>query len=114
MSKPIKLIDELSYTSAPELAAAIRAKHVSCEAVVNAYLRHIETVNPRLNAAGSSPMIHALGRERQVSLNRGRNDGADRGSVTTQTPSIGCSELIFSRLWYSRLRAFQALRAPER
>jgi Asp-tRNA(Asn)/Glu-tRNA(Gln) amidotransferase A subunit family amidase len=70
MSKPIKLTDELIYTSAPELAAAIRAKHVSSEAVVNAYLRHIEAVNPRLNAAGSSPMIHAFGRERQASERR--------------------------------------------
>lgn len=61
------------YTSATELAAAIHAKHVSSEEVVNAYLRHIEVVNPRLNAvvqvAAASARIQA--READAALARG-------------------------------------------
>src|SRR5437870_10376625 len=49
--KPTKLKkDELIYVSASALAKAIRAKEVSSEEVVNAYLQRIEAVNPKLNA----------------------------------------------------------------
>jgi amidase len=41
---------ELIYASATELAEAIRVKEVSSLEVVNAYLKRIEAVNPRLNA----------------------------------------------------------------
>jgi amidase len=41
---------ELIYASATALAQAIRAKEVSSQEVVNAYLERIEAVNPRLNA----------------------------------------------------------------
>ncbi len=43
-------MDELIYASAAALAQAIRAKEVSSEEVVNAYLQRIEAVNPQLNA----------------------------------------------------------------
>jgi amidase len=43
-------MEELIYTSAAELAAAIRTRQVSSEEVVEAYLQRIEAVNPRLNA----------------------------------------------------------------
>ena len=43
-------MDDLIYTSAADLAAAIRARQISSAEVVEAYLRRIEAVNPRLNA----------------------------------------------------------------
>ena len=43
-------IDEPIYASATALVHAIRAKALSSEEVVNAYLQRIEAVNPRLNA----------------------------------------------------------------
>jgi amidase len=43
-------MDELIYASATALAKAIRAKEVSSQEVVDAYLERIESVNPRLNA----------------------------------------------------------------
>jgi amidase len=43
-------MDELIYASARTLAKAIRAKQVSSQELVNAYLKRIESVNPQLNA----------------------------------------------------------------
>ena len=43
-------MDELIYASARSLARAIRAKEVSSQEVVDAYLERIENVNPQLNA----------------------------------------------------------------
>ena len=43
-------ITTLTYASATELARAIRDKEVSAVEVVDAHLRQIEAVNPRLNA----------------------------------------------------------------
>ncbi len=43
-------MDEIIYSSATRLAKAIRAKEVSSEEVVNAYLQRIEEINPELNA----------------------------------------------------------------
>jgi len=43
-------MENLIYASATELARAIRAKDVSSEEVVTAYLARISDINPRLNA----------------------------------------------------------------
>ncbi len=43
-------MDQLIYASARSLARAIRAKEVSSQEVVDAYLERIESVNPELNA----------------------------------------------------------------
>jgi amidase len=43
-------MDEIIYSSATDLAKAIRAREVSSEEVVDAYLQRIEEVNPKLNA----------------------------------------------------------------
>jgi amidase len=43
-------MDQLIYASARSLARAIRAKEVSSQEVVDAYLERIENVNPQLNA----------------------------------------------------------------
>lgn len=41
---------DLWRMSATELAAAIRARYISCQEVIEAHLRRIETVNPSVNA----------------------------------------------------------------
>ena len=43
-------MDELIYASATALAKAIRAKKVSSVEVIEAHLKRIEAVNPKLNA----------------------------------------------------------------
>ena len=43
-------MEELIYSSAKSVAAAIRGKQVSCAEVLEAHLRRIEDVNPSLNA----------------------------------------------------------------
>jgi amidase len=43
-------MDKIIYSSAAALAKAIRAKQVSSEEVVNAYLKRMRAVNPKLNA----------------------------------------------------------------
>jgi amidase len=43
-------MNELIYASAKSLAQAIRAKEISSQEVVDAYLERIESVNPQLNA----------------------------------------------------------------
>ena len=43
-------MEELIYSSAKSIAAAIRDKQVSCAEVLEAHLRRIEEVNPSLNA----------------------------------------------------------------
>ena len=45
-----KPIDKIIYSSAVALARAIRTKQVSSEEVVNAYLKRMRAVNPKLNA----------------------------------------------------------------
>ena len=43
-------MDEITYASATELARAIRRRKVSSQEVIEAHLRRIEEVNPKLNA----------------------------------------------------------------
>ncbi len=43
-------MEELIYSSARSIAAAIRDRQVSCQEVLEAHLRRIDEVNPRLNA----------------------------------------------------------------
>lgn len=65
-----------------ELAAAIRAKRVSCVEVMTAYLDHIERVNPRVNAIVALRERDALlreARERDEQLARGRYLGPLHG-----------------------------------
>jgi amidase len=98
MSKPIddKPMDELIYTSATELAAAIRAKHVSSAEVVDAYLRRIEAVNPRLTAvvqvAADSARTQA--READTAWARGRIKGPVHGVPFTAKDVCETATLI--------------------
>ena len=81
MSRPIQSLDELIYTSTTELAAAIRAKHVSSEEVVNAYLQRIEVVNPHLNALVqvAGDVARAQARAADTALARGEIKGLLHG-----------------------------------
>jgi len=72
---------ELVFAAATDLAGAIRAGQVSSLAVVEAYLRRIDAVNPRLNAvvqvAGESALARA--RAADAALARGESWGPLHG-----------------------------------
>jgi len=74
-------MDELFYASATTLARRIRDRELSSEEVVQAHLRRIEIVNPRLNAvvqlAGEQALIDA--RAADAALARGQHIGALHG-----------------------------------
>lgn len=93
VSKPI---DKLIYASATELAAVIRAKQVSSEEVVDAYLRRIEAVNPRFKAvvqlAADSARIQA--READAALARGEIKGPLHGVPFTAKDVCETAALI--------------------
>jgi amidase len=74
-------MDELTYASATALARAIRAGKVSSEEVVEADLRRIEAVNPRLNAVVqlAADSARAQAREADASLARGEVKGPLHG-----------------------------------
>ncbi len=75
--EPATLKDELIYASAAALARAIRAKKVSSEEVINAYLRRIEAVNPKLNAVVqlTAEAARAQARETDKAFARGGAKG---------------------------------------
>jgi amidase len=81
MSQPIVPRDELIYTSATALAAAIRAKHVSSAEVVDAYLQRIEAVNPHLNALVqvAADVARRQAHEADAALARGEMNGPLHG-----------------------------------
>lgn len=76
---------ELLSTSATELARAIRAKEVSSSEVVEAYLRRIEEINPKLNAVVLVTAERALAeaREADAALARGAVKGPLHGVPMT-------------------------------
>lgn len=78
-------MDELIYASATALAQAIRAKEVSSEEVVNAYLQRIEVVNPKLNAVVqlTTDAARAQAREADAALARGDLKGPLHGVPIT-------------------------------
>lgn len=78
-------MDRIIYASATTLAQAIRAKQVSSEEVVNAYLKRIETVNPKLNAVVqvTADTAREQAREADVALARGDLKGPLHGVPMT-------------------------------
>ena len=74
-------MDELFYTSATTLARRIRDRELSSEEVVQAYLRRIEVVNPRLNAVVQLAAEQALqaARAADAALASGQPIGALHG-----------------------------------
>lgn len=67
-------MDEIIYSSASELARAIRRGEVSSAEVVEAYLRRIEEVNPRLNAVVHLTADAARVRAREADEARARGE----------------------------------------
>src|SRR2546423_6379837 len=78
-------MDEIIYSSATELASAMREKECSSEEVVEAYRARIEEVNPKLNALVhlTTEAARARAREADAALERGRVLGALHGVPVT-------------------------------
>src|ERR1700755_169341 len=78
-------MEEIIYSSATELARAIREREVSSEEVVGAHLARIEEVNPKLNAVVQITSDAALSRAREAdaALARGENWGPLHGVPVT-------------------------------
>ena len=78
-------MDEIIYSSATELARAIREREVSSEEVVGAHLARIEEVNPKLNAVVQLTADAALARAREAdaALARGESWGPLHGVPVT-------------------------------
>ncbi len=78
-------MNDLTFSSASTLAAAIRAKEVSSLEVVDAHLSHIERVNPDLNAVVLvlADQARAAAREADAALARGDALGPFHGVPMT-------------------------------
>jgi amidase len=78
-------MDEIIYSSATELARAIREREVSSEEVVEAHLARIEEVNPKLNAVVqlTADAARARAREADAALARGDAWGPLHGVPVT-------------------------------
>jgi amidase len=78
-------MDEIIYSSATEIARAIRAKEVSSAEVVEAHLARIEEVNPKLNAVVqlTADAARARAREADAALARGEAWGPLHGVPVT-------------------------------
>ena len=74
-------MDELFYASATTLARRIRDRELSSEAIVQAHLQRITTVNPRLNAVVQLAAEQALAdaRAADATLVRGQPNGPLHG-----------------------------------
>jgi len=87
---------KLIYASATALARAIRAKEVSSEEVVDAYLQRIEEVNPKLNAVVqlTADAARAQAREADAALARGHIKGPLHGVPITIKDNIETAGVI--------------------
>ena len=86
-------MDELIYSSATTLAQMIRAKKASSVEVVEAYLRRIEEVNPKINAVVQLLAEPALSRAREAdeATSRGESWGPLHGVPVTAKDAIEIS-----------------------
>jgi amidase len=87
---------ELIYTSATELARAIRSRKVSSEEVVNAYLQHVEAVNPKINALVqlAADTVRAQARAADAALARGEIKGPLHGVPITVGDLLETAEVV--------------------
>jgi Asp-tRNA(Asn)/Glu-tRNA(Gln) amidotransferase A subunit family amidase len=95
---------ELSWTSAVELAAAIRARRLSPVEITQAVLARIEAINPRLNAYCTVAAERALAEARaaEAAVMRGDALGALHGlpiSFKDLTPTAGLRTTMGSRIF---------------
>ena len=83
-------MDELIYSSATNLAQSIREKKVSSAEVVDAYLKRIEEVNPKLNCMVqvSGEKARSQAQEADAALARGEIKGPLHGVPMTAKDSI--------------------------
>lgn len=88
--------DELIYASATTLGKAIRAKKVSSEEVVKAYLKRIEAVNPKLNAVVQLTAEAALAEAHaaDAALARGDVKGPLHGVPMTIKDSLNTAGVV--------------------
>ena len=89
-------MDELIYASATALAKAIRTKEVSSEEVIEAYLRRIDAVNPKLNAIVqlTADTARAEARAADAALARGELKGPLHGVPFTVKDNINTAGVI--------------------
>lgn len=89
-------MDELIYASATALAKAIRTKEVSSVEVTEAFLRRIETVNPKLNAVVqlTADTARAEAQAADAALGRGEIPGPLHGVPVTIKDNIETAGVI--------------------
>src|SRR5262245_18362608 len=89
-------MEELIYASATALAKAIRAKEVSSVEVIEAYLRRIEAVNPKLNAVVqlTAETARAEAQAADAALARGATIGPLHGVPVTIKDNIETTGVI--------------------
>jgi Asp-tRNA(Asn)/Glu-tRNA(Gln) amidotransferase A subunit family amidase len=95
---------ELCYTPATQLAAAIRTKQVSPVEVVDAVLRRIERLNPRLNAycTVTADLARTTARAAEAAVLRGEALGPLHGvpySLKDLTPTKGIRTTFGSKIF---------------
>ncbi|GJH29146.1 amidase [Caballeronia novacaledonica] len=74
--------DDIVSLDAIALSQAIQTRDVSCVEVLNAYLAHIDRINPAVNAIVAMQdraVLHTLATERDTQLSRGENLGPLHG-----------------------------------
>ncbi|MDH5732886.1 MAG: amidase [Candidatus Bathyarchaeota archaeon] len=89
-------MDKLTYASATALAQSIRAKEISSEEVVDAYLQRIEEANPQLNAVVqlTADAARAQAREADAALAKGHIRGPLHGVPMTIKDNIETTGVI--------------------
>ncbi|MCH7744588.1 MAG: amidase [Chloroflexi bacterium] len=89
-------MDELIYRSAKSIAKAIRDKEVSSVEAVDAFLKRIDEVNPKLNAVVqlATDRARAEAREADEALSRGESKGPLHGVPITLKDSLDTEGII--------------------
>ncbi len=90
--------EELIFASATELARAIQKKQISSEEVIKAHLRHLESLNPKINAIVQLTADAALAqaREADAALARGKGKGPLHGVPFTSADLLETVGVISS------------------
>jgi len=89
-------MDNLIYQPLTKLIQGIRSKEISSEELVNAYIRRIESVNPKLNAVVQFLPEQALAEAKKADLAtlRGRSFGVLHGIPMTMKDSLDTAGVI--------------------
>ena len=99
-------MSELTYKSATELAAMIRAGTVSSTEVISAHIARIEAVNPKLNAVVQlmAESARARAAEADAALAGGENWGPLHGIPFTVKDSVEMQGVISTAGTHPRTR----------